>query len=191
MSMTVGPAGPTNSPTAAPTSLSVPDAEAAVRADLDAHGGELLHVIRRALDDDELAREVLQDVFVRAWRAHDRYDPATASRRTWLFAIARNAVIDAVRSRQRRPRAVSEPGEGDLVTGHAAIDVADRLSLEVAMRTLSDEHRSALLEVHVRGRSYDDVASELDVPVGTVRSRVFYALRKLRDTMIDQGWTHG
>ena len=189
--MTVGPAEPTNSPATAPIAVSAADAEAAVSADLDAHGGELFHVIRRALDDDELAREVLQDVFVRAWRAHDRYDPATASRRTWLFAIARNAIIDAVRSRQRRPVALSEPHEGDLVAHDAAIDVADRLALEAAMRTLSEEHRSALVEVHVRGRSYDEVASELDVPVGTVRSRVFYALRKVRDTMIDQGWTHG
>jgi RNA polymerase sigma-70 factor, ECF subfamily len=189
--MTPGPAEPTTPLGAPPAPSSPTDAEAAVRADLDAHGAELFHVIRRSLDDDELAREVLQDVFVRAWRAHDRYDPTQASRRTWLFAIARNAVVDAVRSRQRRPIAIAEPDDGDLVAHDAATTVADRLALQAAMRILSDDHRRALIEVHVRGRSYDDVASELDVPVGTVRSRVFYALRKVRDTMVDQGWHHG
>ncbi|MCC5949890.1 MAG: sigma-70 family RNA polymerase sigma factor [Nitriliruptoraceae bacterium] len=166
-------------------------ADTAIESDIDAHAAELFHVIRGALHDEELAAEILQDVFVRAWRAHGRYDPTLASRRTWLFAIARNAVVDAVRRRQRRPRPAAAPVAPEVPVEDEARLVADRLSLHAAMRVLSDEHRTALVEVHMHGRTYAEVADELQVPEGTVRSRVFYALRQLRRAMREQGWTHG
>jgi RNA polymerase sigma-70 factor (ECF subfamily) len=178
-------------PTAASGPPDPPTAEDAIRSDIDEHGGELFHVVRRALGDDELAREVVQDVFVRAWRSHDRYDPARGSRRTWLFAIARNAVIDAVRRRERRPVVVATPEESAAVEPAATDRVVQRLVLEAALRSVTEPHRTALVEIHVRGRPYAEVAAELGVPEGTMRSRVHTGLRRLRDAMAAQGWDDG
>ena len=159
-----------------------------VRADVEAHGAELFHVVRRSLQDDELAREVVQDVFVRAWRSHERFDPARGSRRTWLFAIARNAVVDAVRHRGRRPKAVKEVDDHLASEDRLEDRVVLNLQLQIALRELSAEQRQAIVEVHRRGRPYVEVAEEVGVPVGTLRSRVYYGLRQLRTAMQAQGW---
>ena len=81
--------------------------EAELRAAYTAHGSEIYRMARRALDDDGSAEDVVQETFLRAWRAADRYDPELSSLRTWMFAIARNVVIDLARARSARP----EPAE--------------------------------------------------------------------------------
>ena len=89
----------------------------------------------------------MQEVFLRAWRARDSYDPRAASLRTWLFAITRNVVVDHVRSRSVRPR--TEPlvvEEGPTLVDPS--DDVDRLMqrwlVEEALRRLSEDHRQAL-----------------------------------------------
>ena len=67
-----------------------------VRAAYAAHGHDLLGFMVNAVRDRGLAEECVQETFTRAWQARERYDPARASQRTWLFAIARNVVVDAV-----------------------------------------------------------------------------------------------
>jgi len=85
---------------------------------------------------------------------------------------------------------VGEPDEVDLVTSDRAQQVADRMAVEAAVRSLGATHQTALVEVHLRGRPYAEVAADLDVPVGTVRSRVFNGLRMLREELVEQGWSH-
>ena len=82
--------------------------EASVAAAYRAHGPELYRAAVRSLSDGPLAEEAVQEVFVRAWRAADRYDPLLASLRTWLFAILRNVVVDMARARAVRPQLASE-----------------------------------------------------------------------------------
>ena len=77
--------------------------DAGVRSVYAAHGGELYRFARRALGDDGLAEEAVQETFVRAWQAADRFDERLGSLRTWLFAILRNVVIDMSRARAVRP----------------------------------------------------------------------------------------
>src|SRR3712207_9333201 len=80
------------------------DSEAGLRAAYDALGSELYRMTYRALNDDGLAEEAVQETFLRAWRAADRYDPKRSSLRTWMFAIARNVTIDLARARSARPQ---------------------------------------------------------------------------------------
>ena len=68
-----------------------------------AHAGELYGFAMRSLSDSGLAEEAVQETFLRAWRAGERFDPGIASLRTWLFAILRNIVIDLGRARCARP----------------------------------------------------------------------------------------
>ena len=77
--------------------------EAGVREVYAAHGGELFRFALRSLNDRGLAEEAVQETFVRAWQAADRFDDNLGSLRTWLFAIIRNVVIDLSRARAVRP----------------------------------------------------------------------------------------
>jgi RNA polymerase sigma-70 factor (ECF subfamily) len=169
--------------------------DAALRAAYDAHGAELYRFARRSLGDGGHAEDAVQETFVRAWRASSRYDPARSSQRTWLFAILRNVVIDQVRARRVRPGAPPGVTAPDIEAVLAGDDVIDRIlttwQVDAALDTLPEDHRRALVEVHWRGRPYAEVASELGIPEGTVKSRVYYGLRAVRAALEASGWRDG
>jgi len=156
-----------------------------VRAAYAAHAGELYGFAVRSLGDAGLAEEAVQETFLRAWRAGDRFDPQIGSMRTWLFAILRNVVIDLGRSRAARPTVA----EGGIEPSVEPLDEALLAwQLEEAMRRIGDRHRRVLVETYYRGRPYVEVAEELGVPEGTVKSRVYYGLRALRVALEEIGY---
>src|SRR5258705_6685204 len=156
-----------------------------VREAYSAHAGELYGFAVRSLGDSGLAEEAVQEAFVRAWRAGDRFDPQIGSLRTWLFAILRNVVIDLSRARASRP-ALSAGGTEPSVE---PIDEAlNAWQVEEAMRRIGDQHRRVLVETYYRGRPYSEVAEELGVPEGTVKSRVYYGLKALRVALEEMGY---
>ena len=146
----------------------------------------------RSLGDRGLAEEAVQETFVRAWQAANRFDDALGSLRTWLFAIIRNVVIDLSRARAVRP-ALAPDTSRDEIDLRTLDDEIDRVLLawqvEESLQKLSAEHRDALVEVHYKGRPYHDVAGELGVPVGTVKSRVYYGLKAMRLALEELGWS--
>ena len=150
-----------------------------------AHSGELYGFAMRSLGDSGLAEEAVQETFVRAWRAGERFDPEIGSLRTWLFAILRNVVIDLSRARAARPR-VAEAGIEPTVEPLEQALLA--WQVEEAMRRIGADHRRVLLETHFRGRPYNEVAAELGVPEGTVKSRVYYGLKALRVVLEEMGY---
>ena len=144
-----------------------------VRAVYAAHGPELYRFALRSLGDRGLAEEAVQETFVRAWQAANRFDDALGSLRTWLFAIVRNVVIDLSRARAVRPALVAETRANEPIVLDDDVDrVLVAWQVEEALQKLSDEHRDALVEVHYKARPYHEVARDLGVPVGTVKSRV-------------------
>ena len=159
-----------------------------VREAYAAHGGELYRFAMRALGDAGAAQDVVQETFLRAWRAADRFDPELASLRVWLFAIARNVVVDQARRVEARPwlRQLAEPADLEATAGTSP-DPSDRLLrgwvVEEALRRIGEDHRRAIVETYLRDRPYAEVAAELGIPVATLRTRVFYALKALRVTM--------
>ncbi len=165
--------------------------EAVLRGAWNRHASELTIFARRALGDHGAAEEAVQETFLRAWRAAERYDPDVSSLRTWLFSICRRVVIDSTRARSARPPlALAEPAD---TAGPA--NVQDRAlftwQLEEALRALPERQRQVLVEVSVRGRPVTEVAAQLGVPAGTVHSRVFYGLRALRVRLEEMGWIDG
>jgi RNA polymerase sigma-70 factor (ECF subfamily) len=161
-----------------------------VRAAYAAHGAELYRFALRQLGDGGAAQDVVQEVFLRAWRSADAYDPRLSSLRTWLFAIARNVVVDEARRFAVRPwqRNLTD-GTGTDVPTVAGIDeaVVDTWVVEEALRRIGEDHRTAIVQTHLRGRPHAEVAAELGIPVGTLRSRVFYGLKALRLAMEEMG----
>ncbi len=162
--------------------------EEGVREAYAAHGAELYRFALRGLGDAHAAQDAVQETFLRAWRARDRYDPQVASLRVWLFGIARNVVIDLHRARGARPWLRSLADHETLADAPSvAPDQWDALMhrwlVEEALRRLGDDHRQALEETYLADRPYDEVARELGIPVSTLRSRVFYGLKALRVVM--------
>lgn len=162
--------------------------DVALRSAYDAHGAELHRFARRSLGDAALAEDAVQEAFVRAWRASRSYDPARSSQRTWLFAILRNVVIDMARARRCRPPMAGSRLGSDATAADEIDHVLTTWQVEAALAALTDDHRHALIEVHWRGRSYADVARDLRIPEGTVKSRVYHGLRAMRAALEAQGW---
>ena len=160
-----------------------------VQAAYAVHGPELYHLALRQLSDDGAAQDAVQEVFLRAWRSNS-FDPHRASLRTWLFAIARNVITDMARRGAVRPwqRHLTELDES---APYGVSDTSDRLVdqwvVEEALRRLDKDHRTAIEQTYLNGRPHAEVAAELHIPLGTLRSRVFYGMKALRLMMEEMG----
>jgi RNA polymerase sigma-70 factor (ECF subfamily) len=159
---------------------------------------ELYGYLRRYLGDDDLAEDVFQNTFVQVFLKIKQYEPGRAAR-PWLYAIAINQAIDALRRRSRRAadrpaETVSAPDEDgqarpllDLLTapGEAPPEQAERTEererVRAAVGRLPELLRQAVLLVYFQGLKYLDAAEILDIPVGTVKSRLHAALMKLTE----------
>lgn len=160
-----------------------------VRSAYDAHGPELYRFCRAMLGDGSLAEDAVQESFVRAWRSHERFDPATASLRTWLFAIARNVVIDMHRRSAARPVVGGQLHDGMAAVGDHADQVVLGLQLRQGLAGLTDDQRHAVTEIALRGRTSADVAQELGASDSTVRSRLYYGLKAMRGAIQRKEWS--
>ena len=152
-----------------------------------AHGPRALARARRIVVDPHLAEEVVQEAFTRAWRSCSTFDPSGGPVASWLVAITANVAIDMVRARVRRPPVVAVEPRDEAADHSVAMDlVLVRAELRDALAQISEDHRRAVLETIVLDRPYRDVAGELGINVGTLRTRVHYALRRLREVLADQ-----
>ncbi|MGC1184648.1 MAG: sigma-70 family RNA polymerase sigma factor, partial [Candidatus Dormiibacterota bacterium] len=106
--------------------------------------------------------------------------------RSWLFAIERNVLIDLARARHAHPLTEIDPNSS---ADEDQIESAMRAwQVEEALSHLSFDHRQVVLELYYRGRPSRDLARQLGIPEGTVRSRLYYALQTLRSALQDVDW---
>ena len=158
----------------------------AMRALYRTYGGELLGFAQRSLGDRGAAEEIVQEVFLRAWRHAGRYDAERATVRTWLYRIARNAIIDARRRASVRPRTASSAAE-DQDAGGSIEQAMLGWQVAAALERLTPEHRQMIRMAQFRGMSMREIAHDTGLPVGTVKSRTWYALRSLRLVLEEMG----
>jgi len=160
---------------------------------VDAYQNRVFGFVRRMINNPEEAADVTQDVFVRAFQNFDRFD-GRSSLRTWLFRIAYNLCIDRARKSDRRVSEVAliEPGdEGETMEvadvrwqpEQFALDDELMAVLEQGIRSMSEKLRSVLLLHDREEMPYEEIAKMLDVPVGTVKSRLFLARAHLQNTL--------
>ncbi|MEU7000481.1 sigma-70 family RNA polymerase sigma factor [Nonomuraea sp. NPDC046570] len=167
-----------------------PDGELIVsRLYQEYHRPLLSFVVRLTAGDRQFAEDVVQETMIRAWRSADRLDADAPSLMPWLATVARRIVIDERRRKDARP---PESGEGPLESVPVPDQMEDLLRQVVvseAMRSLSAAHREILNETILRDRSVNEAAEALGIPVGTVKSRVYYAVRALRVALEERGVT--
>jgi len=142
-------------------------------------------VVYRMCGDTGLAEDAAQETFMQAWLNLASYRPRSPLR-NWLYRIAINAALDVLR---RKPEETLEGGQARLVADQAAGPEAaliekERVALlQQAMQSLPEASRSVLVLREYGGLSYHEIASVLDVPVGTVMSRLNYARNRLREIL--------
>jgi len=162
----------------------------------DAHAGVLLGYVRRLVGGDlARAEDVVQETLLRAWRHPQAVDPARpggTSVRAWLLTVARNLVIDGERARRARPREIGTPV--DVGPPGRPLRLDDRLDqlllahgMADALQALTPDHRAVIEQLYYLDRTVADSARALGVPVGTVKSRAYYALRALRVACEERG----
>jgi RNA polymerase sigma-70 factor, ECF subfamily len=153
-----------------------------------AYSGELFGFAFNALGERGAAEELVQEVFTRAWRHAERYDPERASVRTWMYQIARHAIIDARRRAAVRPGLpLHEPGPANEPLGESVEQAMLGWQVAMALERLSPDHRQMIRLAHVQGLTMREIAEHTDLPVGTVKSRTWYALRALRLVLEEMG----
>ncbi|WP_168626805.1 sigma-70 family RNA polymerase sigma factor [Cryobacterium sp. BB307] len=167
----------------------MPDQQAQLlRALHDEHAAALWRYVLWLCGDRQLAEDIVQETLLRAWRRPKVLDQSESSARAWLFTVARNLVIDNYRSaRARNELGAAELPERAIDDG---VDAAlDRWLVADALAGLSDEHRVVVVLSYYRGQSIAQIADALELPQGTVKSRLHYALRALRLALQERGVT--
>lgn len=163
------------------------------------HSSAVLGVSRRVTGNSNLAEEVLQEVFLRLWRAPERFDSTRGALRSFLMMEANGRSIDAIRSdvsrrgletrTARNDRTDSDPVAAEVWDNSVAEHLRD------ALDELPDGEREAIELAYYGHHPYKDVATILGVPEGTVKSRIRAGLTRLRDRLVavdlgEQQWTN-
>ncbi|MFM8304174.1 MAG: sigma-70 family RNA polymerase sigma factor [Actinomycetota bacterium] len=151
------------------------------------HGRFMYTVAYRLAGNDEDAQDLVQEALIRVRRGLERYEPGSLE--GWLARIVTNVFLDEVRRRRRRPTtALPDDPERVLPPSPSADEVSTHLSDEIqaALGALPEEFRVPVVLCDVADQSYEQIATALGVPVGTVRSRLHRGRRLLR-TMLSEG----
>lgn len=160
------------------------------------HQDRVYGVCLRLLRDADAARDAAQDAFVKAWRALPRFE-GRAQFSTWLYRIATNVCLSAMRARKARPEgravsldaapderaAVSEPAAATPAPGESLDGAEARAAVTAAIATLDEDFRVAVVFRDIEGLSYEQIAEILQIPVGTVRSRIHRGRDALRKAL--------
>lgn len=152
----------------------------------DRHAAVLLGLLVRMLRRREVAEEVLQEAFVKAWRQAGRFRPERGVPRAWLVTIARSAALDRIRSTRARARREEEWSRAERGKPQAAVGTrrleADRKrsSMAAALQRLPGEQRRCIELAFFDGLTHRQVAAHLEEPLGTVKSRILLGMKKLR-----------
>ncbi|MBB5913997.1 RNA polymerase sigma-70 factor (ECF subfamily) [Nocardia transvalensis] len=191
--MARSPRYPSDGADTQPSRSGVPDLPGNGDADLlralyDEHSAALWRYTYSLVGDSGRAEDIVQETLLRAWQRPNVLDQSTASARAWLFTVARNMAVDEYRSaRHRREYRTDKPPE------QPSPDQADRALdswlIADALARLSIDHREVIVRAYYRGLSTHQIATELDIPEGTVKSRMHYGMRALRSALREMGVT--
>jgi RNA polymerase sigma-70 factor, ECF subfamily len=147
---------------------------------LDRHADRVHAICRRVVAHPEDALDATQEALIAIARGIGRFDGRSAFT-TWMYRVATNAALDELRRRSRRPVPLDAPPE--LTTPSAEGSVDARLDVDRALATVPEEFRTAVVLRDLADLDYPEIADVLDVPVGTVKSRISRGRQALREAL--------
>jgi RNA polymerase sigma-70 factor, ECF subfamily len=154
----------------------------------DATSRKVFGIVLSVVRDPAQAEEVTQEVYVEVWRAAPRFDPMLGSPMAWLNTIAHRRAVDRVRSAERSTARDRRDAESSLTryaadTADVVVQADEGRRVRDALSTLTDAQQTALQLAYFEGRSYREVAEYLQLPLGTVKTRIRDALKRLRGSL--------
>lgn len=160
-------------------------------ADLyDRHSAAAFGLAMRVTNDRGLAEDAVQETFISVWRDAARFDPARASARTWILAIAHRRAVDAVRRRRRPVISLDVEHDGRPLWNPAGPDVwpavsarLDGAAVQLALSALPEAQRQTIEMAYFGGLTQQEIAARTSAPLGTVKGRVRLGLAALRDLL--------
>lgn len=164
--------------------------EAALAELYDRYGRVAYSVALRVVRDRSLAEDVVQEAFLSAWRTASGYRAERGKASTWLLTLVHRRAVDIVRREERRrgdPLPEEDAAHGE-TTDEAAWLREQRRLVQNALAQLPAEQREALELAYFGGYTQSELAERLGQPLGTIKSRMFTGLRRLRDLLADAGY---
>jgi RNA polymerase sigma-70 factor, ECF subfamily len=151
------------------------------------HAAALWGYVVRLTGDRARAEDIVQETMVRAWR-HHLVDGEGGSARAWLFTVARHLVTDEARSAHARHEALTSDGVPEPVATPDSTDALfDAMVVSDALLALTEDHRAVVIRAYYGRLTIAEIADELDLAPGTVKSRLHYGLRGLRLALEERG----
>ncbi|HET7044121.1 MAG TPA: sigma-70 family RNA polymerase sigma factor [Gaiellaceae bacterium] len=164
--------------------------EAALGELYDRFGAVCYGLARRIVRDAALAEDAVQETFLDVWRTAGRFNGERGSTRTWILTLAHRRAVDVVRREERR-RAQPLPDDGEATGSPGADDAVwlrlERARVQEALRRLPDQQREAIELAYFGGFTQSELAERLGQPLGTIKSRMFAGLARLRELLDDGG----
>ena len=150
----------------------------------------LFSFLCKMTNDRDLAEEALQEVFIKLWRGKGEYDESKGKFPSWLFRMAQNIAVDLIR--KRKEPAVPLDEIGDLVSAQTTVeDLAEwqekKTEIETAVKDLSAEQQNMIQLFYFKGYTHETIAEMCNIPLGTVKSRIRLALKKLKTSLQERG----
>ena len=149
----------------------------------DRYGRLAYGMALRVLRDPALAEDAVQDAFLAVWRAADGYRRERAKPSTWILTLVHRRAVDLVRREdRRRGEPLDEAPDAKATAVHEEADLRDRrAAVQAALRQLPNDQREALELAYYGGYTQSELAERLGVPLGTIKSRMFAGLARLRE----------
>ncbi|WP_027077726.1 RNA polymerase sigma factor [Maribacter antarcticus] len=146
----------------------------------DNYGDTLLGVAKKVVRSDDLAQDVLQESFVKIWKKSDTYDPSKAKLFTWLFRITRNTAIDKLRSVNAKTDKEIQIDVSDVYNIGVESTKPELMDMQEHLNKIEDKYQIVLDALFFQGMTQQEASEELDIPLGTIKSRLKIGLRELR-----------
>lgn len=149
----------------------------------DNYSGSLYGIISRIIPADEIAEDILQEVFVKIWKSIETYDKTKGRLYTWMLNIARNSAIDYSRSKQSKLENKIQDIDNSVYQLSSSSINTDIIGIKEQVTKLKDDHRLLIDLIYFKGFTQEETAKELNIPLGTVKTRVRAAIMHLRQTL--------
>ena len=140
----------------------------------------LFGVIKKVLSDDDLAQDALQETFIKVWKKAKTYDPSKAKLFTWLYRIAYNTAIDKVRSQTNKDSKEIQIDVSNVYKLTSESINQDVMDIKEHLKTLDEKYQIVLNALFFEGMTQQEASEELDIPLGTIKSRLKIGLRELK-----------